>query len=473
MDPGSPSSNAPELEVPPARKAAAGATRDLVPLVGGARLPLAFISGGLIALAAGALWLTRVGITGWPAYFHPHLVGLAHLWLPGALLSLCLGASYQLMPVVLGTPLRSGSTLLWAHAGLHAGGVILLVAGLAGGHYLTAAWGGLALGAGVCWLIGVTLRTFLRSSRRDPAAWSFPLSAGWLGATVLAGVTLAVNRRAPFLSLDTVALLRAHAHLGLAGYFLTLLQGVTFQLVPMFTLGESRHPQCAAWGLAGTQFALFLLVPGLAWGWASAIGGGALVLLLSLGSTAIAFVATLGTRRRRSLDPGVRAFVTGLFFLALAALGGGALALGLIGPAHRLAVEAAYGVFVVFGGLSLCVLGMLCKILPFLVWMKAYGPQVGRRPVPVATALASQKLEYLWLTTHASGAVLLTFGVLGDAPVPTGLGAGLVTVGVLAYLTNASRVLLHLRLRRATPSPPSPALPAASVPRPHPRVSLS
>jgi hypothetical protein len=191
------------------------------------------------------------------------------------------------MPVVLGTPLRSGSTLLWAHAGLHAGGVILLVAGLAGGHYLTAGWGGLALGAGVCWLIGVTLRTFLRSSRRDPAAWSFPLSASWLGATVLAGVTLAVNRRAPFLSLDTVALLRAHAHLGLAGYFLTLLQGVTFQLVPMFTLGESRHPRCAAWGLAGTQFALFLLVPGLAWGWVSAIGGGALVLLLSLGSTAI------------------------------------------------------------------------------------------------------------------------------------------------------------------------------------------
>jgi hypothetical protein len=445
MDPGSPPSNAPGLEVPPARRAAGGAPRDLVPLVGGARLPLAFIGGGLLALAAGALWLALIGICGWPAYFHPHLVGLVHLWLPGALLSICLGASYQLMPVVLGTPLRAGSTLLWTHAGLHVMGVILLVAGLTGGHYLTAGGGGLALVAGVCGLIGVTLRTFPRSTRRDTAAWSFPLSASWLGATVLAGVMLAVNRRAPFLSLDTVALLRAHAHLGLAGYFLTLLQGVTFQLVPMFTLGEARHPRQAAWGLAGTQVALLLLVPGLAWGWPPAISGGTLLLLLSLGNTARAFIATLATRRRRSLDPGVRAFVTGLLFLAFAALGGGALALGLVGPAHRLTGEAAYGLLVALGGLSLCVLGLLCKILPFLVWMKAYGPHVGRRPVPVATALASRGLELLWWVTHVGGTVLLTVGVLGDIPVPTGLGAGLVTFGVCAYLANAGRVLLHLR----------------------------
>lgn len=37
---------------------------------------------------------------------NPLVVALAHLWLPGFLLSVCLGACYQLMPVVLGAALR-------------------------------------------------------------------------------------------------------------------------------------------------------------------------------------------------------------------------------------------------------------------------------------------------------------------------------------------------------------------------------
>src|SRR6187401_1382636 len=90
-----------------------------ISLVAGARLPLAFIGTGLVAfaLAVGAL-AVRPQLLLLP-HSHPHVVALAHLWLPGFLLSVSMGAMYQLMPVVLGTALELPIAAAWAHGGLH------------------------------------------------------------------------------------------------------------------------------------------------------------------------------------------------------------------------------------------------------------------------------------------------------------------------------------------------------------------
>lgn len=427
-----------------------------VPLVDGARLPLVFIGGGLFASAIGVAGLVALSWGEPLPYLHPYWVGLAHVWLPGFLLSVCLGASYQLMPVVLGVPLRAGLPSLWAHAVAHGLGMIALAGGLASGRYVVAGFGGVAILAGVARFLVATLATFAASRRRDAAAWSFPFAAVWLFVTVAAGLLLAANRHAPFLPLSALDLLRAHAHLGLAGYFLSLLQGVTFQLVPMFTMGAAARPRWAMAGLLATQAGLPLLAGGLAWGGMGATRAGALLVLAGMVAGGFALAATLRTRRRRALDPGVRAFLAGLAVLALAAAWGVLLAFDL-GPADRV-TEATwvYGLLVVAGGLGLAVPGMLCKILPFLVWMKAYGPRVGREPVPAATALASRKLEYAWLAAHLSGVGLLAAGALAPSLAATGSGAFLLAAGAGCYLINALRVARHLwwnpheRRRRAS-----------------------
>ena len=423
-----------------------------VPLVGGARPSLVFIGGGLIALALGSGWLAWQARNGWPVHLHPRVIALSHLWLPGFLLSVCIGASYQLMPVVLGTPLRAGVASLWMHAVLHAAGVSALVTGLAGGHHAWAAAGGVAISAGVIRLFIATLRTFADSPRRDAAAWSFPLAATWLAATVLAGVILALNRRDAFLPLSVIDLLKMHAHLGLAGYFITLLQGVAFQLVPMFTLGQPRLRRWASAGLLASQSGLLLLAPGLAAAVTALTVGGALLLLFGLGASGAALIATLRTRRRRLLDPGVRAFVIGGAAIALSAVGGAGLAMEAT-PVHKaLPFASAYGLLGVAGGLSLMILGMLCKILPFLVWMKAYGPRLGREPVPMATALSSPSLERAWLTAHLVSIGVLVTGVAGEFPEVTAAGAALLALASGCYLLNAVRIFSHLRVKpRVTP----------------------
>jgi hypothetical protein len=431
----------------------------MMPLVAGARLPLAFIAGGLLAFGAGALWLALIGTGGLPPHVHPRVVALAHLWLPGFLLSVCIGASYQLMPVVLGIPLRVSDKLLWAHAALHLGGVLSLVFGLANMRYVWAALGGLALSSGALLFFVVTLRAFRASRRRDAAAWSFPFAAGWLLATVLAGVLMAANRGHPVLRLPILEVLRAHAHLGLVGYFATLLQGVTFQLVPMFTMGEARRPRFAKTALFATQAGLAALAPGLALGLHPLTFAASLVLLAGLACTAFSFLATLATRRRRKLEPGLLAFVIGMALLGSAAALGAVL-LGIdIGPEKLFPAATAYGLIIIVGGLSLTVLGMLAKILPFLVWMKAYGPRVGREPVPVATTLSSKSLEHAWLAAHLAGLLGLALGAATSTAWPTCAGGTLLLLAAFLALGNAARVLLHLR---RTPAPPSPRRAASS-----------
>ena len=434
MKAGSPRSAGLDRPAGPARPAA-------VPLVGGACLPLAFILLGLAALAVAAGWLLRQPALTTLPYLHPHTVALVHLWLPGFLLSVCIGAVYQLMPVVLGVPLVTRVSVLWIHFSLHAAGTVLLAGAFATGRFAWAGLGGSLVAAGAGVLFTAVVKTFASAGRRDAAAWCFPLAAGWLVATAGAGVALAVNSRWPWLPLSAVDLLRAHAHLGLAGFFLTLLQGTTFQLIPMFTMGELRRPRLVWAGLLATQAGLPALAAGLAWDQALLTRAGAVIVAGGVVASALALHATLRARRRKKVEPGIKAFVLGATVLGLSALAGAWLAFAPAG--HPLVPRgvSVYGILLIPGALSLAVLGMLCKIVPFLVWMRAYGPKVGKQPVPVATALASRPLENGWLAFHVAGVGLLAAGC--------GLAGGVaLAVATALFLTNMLRVLAHLGSRR-------------------------
>lgn len=444
MAAGSPSS--PAVEAP---RPAAG-----VPLVAGARLPLAFIAAGLAALAFAAAWAAADPALLLLPYLQPSVVALAHVWLPGFLLSVCCGAVYQLMPVVLGAPLRIPLVLGWTHLALHVAGTAALVTGFALGRFEVVAVGGGAIASGTLIIGTATWRTFLASKRRDAIGWCFPLAGSWLVATAAAGVLLALNRRCALLPVSVVALLQAHAHLGLAGFFLTLLQGATFQLVPMFTLGDLRRPRWVAAGLISAQAGLLAVTPGLALGRRGLTVAGAALLAAGVASSGVALAATLRSRRRRGLEPGVRAFLAGAGALGAAAVAGVTLSLIRDGAAPGLA--GVYGTAVIAGALGLMVSGMLCKIVPFLVWMRTYGPRAGRQPVPLATALGSKPLERAWLALHLAGLALVLAGQLvSNVPAVTA-GAWLIAAAVALFGVNVVRIARHL-VRPAMPPAAAPA----------------
>jgi hypothetical protein len=257
-------------------------------------------------------------------------------------------------------------------------------------------------------------------------------------------VLLALNRRAPFLPLSVLDLLRAHAHLGLGGFFLTLLQGATFQLVPMFTMADVCRPRWIAAGLCLTQLGLFALAPGLAWNSRLLTAAGGLLVTAGIGCSGEALVATLRSRRRRVLDPALKAFSAGAGVLAVAAVGGLVLVMLPGGTSWAGRGGTAYGMTIIAGALSFMILGMLCKIVPFLVWMKAYGPRAGRQPVPQATALGSRVLEHAWIATHGVALLILGAAVVAGSERLAATGAIALAAAAAVFLANIARVGRHL-----------------------------
>lgn len=421
------------------------------PLAAGATIPLTFIGVGVSVAVFGTGWLVVAPTTLALPHLHPYVVALAHVWLLGAMLPICFGAVYQLLPVLANTAFR-GRALAWLHFAMHLLGVVTMVVAFLIGNMGAVALGGSAVSVGVVLFAVNVTRTLQAAHRLDPILIAFGCATAWLVLTVLAGVLLATNLHTGWWSMDVLALLRAHAHLGVAGFFVTLLQGAMFRLVPMFTLGVVQNLRRIGVALALSQAGLLLLVPALAFDWHAAVLGGASLVLASFILSAIELRRVFATRKKRVLEPGVRGFFAGLILLAVAAISGTVLA----ATPGDLRAALAYGLLAVLGGVLASIEGMLCKIVPFLVWMRVYGPRVGRQPTPVATALGAVELERLWVPLHIASVMTLTVGaLLANEQLLVG-GAAIFAAGQCALVTSLVKSARHLWRPVTTAAPIRP-----------------
>ncbi|MGH7752512.1 MAG: hypothetical protein ACREN5_06825 [Gemmatimonadales bacterium] len=151
-------------------------------------------------------------------------------------------------------------------------------------------------------------------------------------------------------------------------------------------------------------------------------------------------------RKRPGLDWGLRCALTATAFVVPAAVLGVALAADRVsGPR----VALAYAVIVLGGWISLTIVGMMLKIVPFLVWYHVYSPRAGRGPVPTLTQLSSPRVEGLAYTLLTGGVILLAVTVLvGDAAWIRAAGVVL-ALGALAFAVALARAVRHLLNARA------------------------
>lgn len=409
------------------------------------RLPLAFMGLGLAWLvAATALLVAQPALLSLP-HPHPQVVALTHAWVLGFFVTVACGAVYQLAPVALGTTLcneRHG----WWHFGLHAVGVPGMVYSFWRWDLRLLGHFGFAVALGIVLFAVNTWRTVRHSGRHGTVAWSLSLAAGWLLTTVLVGLLLAANRFWSFIPIDPVALLRAHAHLGLVGFFVTLLQGVGFQLVPMFTLAEVRDWRLANIGLVLSQVGLLGLAPALVWHIAPLALLCALAIAASMICSGVGLRRALATRKKRPLDSGTRSFLRGGVGVCAAAIAGVALVApgSPWGSAPGGFSAMVYAILGLAGGLLPCIAGMMCKIVPFLTWMRAYGPRVGRGLTPAANALTHPRIERWGLALQGIAVAPLLVGAWTLSEPWLQIGAWLLAAGVALFVTDMLGVLKHL-----------------------------
>ncbi len=376
-------------------------------------LPGSHFAVALVFFVAGSAGLVFVA----PAlagggFLAPRVVAVTHLFTLGWITTSIMGALYQFLPVALGESIRWPG-LARATLAIYAPGLALFVGALVFYRPDLIVIGASAFGMGILLFIMNLVATLHRARTRDVTWWALAWASAFLALTAVVGGALAGNLRWGYMGGERLVALTTHLHIALVGWVLLVVVGVAHRLLPMFLLShgaDDRFGKASVALLASGVLALFLMHH-LATPWRRWLPGGLILLGVA------AFLAQARSfyrhRRRRDLDPGMRAAARALVVLGAAAVLGAYLAAA--GFATSVPLATAYVLLLVLG-FALFVAAHYYKIVPFLVWYHRFGPLAGLRPVPRVADLYSAR----W----AEGAGLLLLAGVAALAVSVGVGAG-------------------------------------------------
>ncbi len=434
---------------PVAVQGLSGLARGGVPLW----LPLPFLVTGVVGAALFGLLLPWVAPQALLAPGFPHVLALVHIATLGWLTMTIMGASLQLAPVILTSPLRAARFARW-HYPIYLVGVALLISGfwfwrapllIVGGSLVVLAIAHYAV------ILGATLiHARFHTEARPLTARYLTASLIYLCVVVSLGLTAALNLSFGFLGAGTNRLLLTHITIGVVGWLTTTLMGVSYSLVRLFALVHG-HPD----RLGRVVFALLNGgVLGLAGGFALAwppltfIGGGLLIAAVWL--FAWDYRQMLRQRKRRLLDVTQHHGIAAVSYLAVVMPVGVVAALfGWGSP--RLFVTL--GLAALVGWLGQSTLGYLLKIVPFLIWQSRYGALVGRQKVPLMRDLVHQRwaTSAFWLVNGALPLVAL-FALLGWV-IPLQLAAAALGAGLILAAANVVGIMAPRKTPAQSPAP--------------------
>ncbi|HEX5400284.1 MAG TPA: hypothetical protein VFY06_14655 [Verrucomicrobiae bacterium] len=414
---------------------------------------------GLLALFTVTGWLIVQPDILATSHYSPNAVAVTHLFVLGWLCSVVLGAMYQLVPVALETKLHS-ERLAKIQFAFHVIGFIGMVSMFRTWNMKGVGYFGAVLTVGVGLFIYNIARTLLHVPKWNVIATAVASALAWFLLTVTAGLLLAAEQRGyePMLQFNPIAAMHAHAHLGAIGFFAMLIVGVSYKLMPMFTLSEVQSHRRAVWSVVLLNFGLIGLFAGilLQRSWKLVF---TLVVIFALALYGWELIAILRARKRRALDWGVKYFLTAiaaLLPLAVLALVLSWPSLPLNGFTERL--ESIYGFLGFIAFVSFAITGMLYKIIPFLIWFGIYSKHIGRARVPQLADMYSSGLQAAGYWTFLAGLLVTAGATLFASVSVVRAGCGLLALSLGMFAVNIVKIVLHYFHPKLTPLP-APKLP--------------
>jgi hypothetical protein len=448
-------------------------------------LPLLFTMTGLLALCTGVVWLVLQPSLLATYHYNQYVIAATHLFVLGWICSVVMGTMYQLVPVALETKLYS-EKLASVQFVFHVAGFVGMVWSFRVWHMTQLAHFGSTFAVGVGLFVYNMARTLRRAPRWNITATAVTAALVWLSLAVTAGLSIAAAKcdyasalesSPPALvaallhgfqaaggfvaHFDPVSAMHAHAHLGGVGCFTMLIVGVSYKLIPMFTLGELQSRRRAAWsiallniGLAGSFVTILLRSP--------LKPAFALTVVAALAVYGREIAAILRARKRRALDWGIKYFLTAIVLMLPMSV----LAVVLSWPGLPLStftgqLENLYGFLGLIGVITLAIMGMLYKIIPFLVWFARYSRQIGRTRVPALADLYSARLQALGYWAYLAGLAATSGAIVLSNETGVRIGAGCLALGVATLALNVGKMLAHFFKPALRPS----ALPASLTPK--------
>lgn len=407
-------------------------------------VPLPFLLTGAWTAALFGLLLPWIVPEALLAPNFPHVLALVHIATLGWLTMTIMGASLQLVPVIIVGPLRAARLLRWQYP-LY----ILSVALLVGGFWLMQPWLIILGGTGVILAVAhyvVVLGTTLAHAPKRPLTVRFLVaSLIYLCTVVGLGLTAALNLQWGFLGAAFGRLLPIHITLGLAGWLSMTLVGVSYTLARMFSLAHGHDDRLGRVIFVLLNAGILMLATGFLGSWLFLVLLGGTLLTGAVWLFAYDYWRLLRVRYRKSLD------VTQYHAIAAVAC------FALLVPASLLVVAAGWTQPNVLAALVLTALvgwlgqsmtGYLYKIVPFLVWQKRYGPLAGRQKVPLMREMLHERWAWISWWCINLGLVATLCAMLLNITWLAQITGGILGAGLVIAALNVSGVVSHLRLTR-------------------------
>ncbi len=434
------------------RQTAAGQVGTAHPNAPSIAVPLRFVVTGISSLLVGVVWLAlRPDILA-TYHYNQYVLAVTHLFTLGFICSVIMGSMYQLVPVALETKLHSEKLARWQFV-LHAVGFVGMVWMFwiwdlkQVGHF------GSFVAIGIGMFVYNLAKTLKRVPRWNVVAIGIASALVWLTLTMLAGLYVVAAKCWTFSPFAPIAQMHAHAHLGGIGFFVVMIVAVSYKLVPMFGLSEIQNERRAAWSIKLLNIGLAGLFVGLLLdqSWKLAF---ALVVIAGLAVYGVELRAILCARKRRHLDWALKYFLTAVALLAPVSVLAVVLCWpGLPATQFTAQLENVYGLLALLGVVGLAILGMLYKIVPFLVWFASYSLEIGRRKVPALADLYSPALQAIGYWSYLAGLAALTVATALGHERAVQWSCAVIALSVGSFTVNMLLVLRHLWRSRVEPLP--------------------
>lgn len=305
-------------------------------------------------------------------YFQPKILAITHLAIFGWATMVIFGASNQLAPVICEKKLFSENLPIAIICMLSAGTALLVIS------FWNFTFNTLTYAGGILLLSATILHAYniYKTARagKEEIVRDFMLMAHiWLVITCVIGLMLLVNLRYPFLPASHLHYLKIHASIGMAGWFIQLIIGISSRLVPMFLLSRNEEKKFLTVSYYTLNTGLtFFLMEGVVF---KTTWGRPLYLLLVLAGI-ISYLLYIRrcykSAMRKQIDNGMKQTFVALVCMSFPFL----LLLAVLYIKDDVAynITTAYGFSFFAGFISTIIMGQTFKTLPFIVWMHITHP---------------------------------------------------------------------------------------------------
>jgi len=374
-------------------------------------------------------------------FFHPHTLALVHTAALGWGTMIIFGAAYQLMPVIFEEELYSSKIAFVSFWFLLIGSITLIVSfwffqvGLA---MITG--GSLILIAVILYNLNV-FRTAVKSALTIQKLLLMS-SALWLFVTVTVGVLLAINLYYPYIPSNHLEILKLHAHIGFAGWFLQLITGVSSKLVPMFLFGKSENIKLIKIAFVFQNIGLVaFLIDDFFIGASDRIFIYYILVLIGI-LFWLAYLRDVYVKRiKKKVDIQMRhTFISMISLLIALTL----IPVVLMVSGNQWSI--LYGTFIFLGWISAIIFGKTFKTLPFIIWNMHYKDVHGKRNMPLPKDLYIEKLLSYQFWCFVSALIVLILGILLGQIIIIKIGLLIWIVVALLYVFNVAKVFLHKKI---------------------------